>query len=157
MEYIIVLEEFDLKKRNILCGVIFVFITIFIFSNSSKSASDSTLQSDSWVDIFLNYLSFIFKDPSLTETIVRKLAHFSEFFIQGAALSGCIFTINYNKNFIYVLFTGILTACVDEYIQLFFEGRGSQVSDIFIDFSGTCFSVIIFIIIWYFIKKKAGK
>lgn len=145
-----------MKKRKIIFAFIFAVITIFIFKNSAKTAVESTIQSDSWVNLFINNLSFIFKDEDIATVFVRKLAHFTEFFLQGAALSGCIFSLNYHKSFIYVLFTGLFTGCVDEYIQLFFNGRGSMVSDIFIDFSGTCCSVLIFILFWYFFKK-AGR
>lgn len=145
-----------MKKRSIICAFIFAVITVFIFKNSAKSALESSEQSGFFVDFVINNISFIFKSTDMATTIIRKLAHFTEFFIQGAALCGCIFSEKFNKNFIYVLFTGLLTACIDEYIQLFFEGRGSQVSDIFIDFSGTLLSVLVFMLLWYFIKK-AGK
>ena len=107
-----------------------------------------------WV---IDNMAFLFKDRGMATHYVRKFAHFAEFFAQGAALSGAIFSVKYYKNFIYVLLTGLFTACIDEHIQLFFEGRSAQISDVFVDFSGTALSVIFVFILWIFLFKKAGK
>ena len=145
-----------MKKRNVIFTILFLLITIFIFTNSAKTADSSSEQSSSLVDWAINNLSFFFKDRSTATYYVRKFAHFSEFFVQGAFLSGALFSVKYHKHFIYVLFAGLLTACIDEYIQLFFPGRSGEVGDIFIDFGGTCLAVAVFMISWYLIKK-AGK
>ena len=142
-----------MKRRNIIFIVLFLMVTIFIFTNSAKNADSSTEQSSSFVDWAINNLSFFFKDRSTATHYVRKIAHVTEFFLQGVLLSGALFSVKYHKHFIYVLFTGLLTACIDEYIQLFFPGRSGEVGDIFIDFSGTFIAASIFMIWWYFIKK----
>ena len=137
--------------------MLFVLITGFIFANSAKDATQSTIQSDSLVGWVIENMSFLFKDRSTATHYVRKFAHFAEFFAQGVAFSGVIFSLKFYKNFIYVLLTGFCTACVDEFIQLFSEGRSAQISDVFVDFSGTVLSVICFMILWFFYYKKAGK
>ena len=37
----------------------------------------------------------------------------------------------------------LLTAMVDETIQIFVPGRGSQVTDVWIDFAGACLGVLV--------------
>ena len=146
-----------MSRRKAIFLMLFILITVFIFKNSAKDAVESTIQSDSLVGWVIEHFSFLFKDRGEATYYVRKFAHFTEFFAQSAALSGAIFSVKYYKNFIYVLFAGFCTACVDEYIQLFFEGRSGQISDVFVDFSGTILSVICFMILWLVVFKKAGK
>ena len=144
-----------MKRKNIIFLLLFIISTIFIFKNSAKPASESTVQSSFFVDWVINNFSMLFKNRDVTTVFIRKLAHFAEFFMQSSFLSLTVFSEKYHKSVIYILFTGLLTACTDEFIQLFFNGRGSMVSDIFIDFSGTCFSVLFFI--FAFIILKRGK
>ena len=103
-----------------------------------KPAQVSSADSGTIVD-FLNYIFGLFgftADYSILQNIVRKCAHFAEFFIHSLLLCGC-FSGSIKDKFKYVLLSGLLTACTDEFLQLFFEGRGCQLRDVFIDLSGT--------------------
>lgn len=139
-----------MKKRRIIFAVLFILNTIFIFSNSAKTAAMSSEQS--------GYLSRLFAaifniaDIEIAAFIVRKLAHFTEFFSQAALLSVCFFE-DYKKYVIYVLFAGLFTAAADEFLQLFFDGRAGMVQDIFIDFSGTVAAVIACFLVFTVIKR----
>lgn len=146
-----------MSRRKVVFIILFVLITWFIFANSAKDAVESTAQSDSLVGWVIDNMAFLFKDRGVATHYVRKFAHFAEFFAQGLAVSGALFSVKYYKSFIYVLLTGFCTACIDEHIQLFFEGRSAQISDVFVDFSGTILSVICFMILWLVVFKKAGK
>lgn len=146
-----------MKRRKIIFFTLSFLVTIFIFENSLEVASASDKKSMFFVEFLINNFSFIFKNEVITNSIIRKVAHFLEFFMQGCFLSAAIFSFNYHKNAIYTLFLGLLTACIDEFIQLFVEGRAGLVSDIFIDFSGTVLSVIIFIIFWFIFEKRREK
>ncbi len=80
-----------MKKR-----IIFLILTILwmalIFWFSSKIASDSTVQSTSVTEWFIS----IFIDnpsPKLVDTaenIIRKIAHFTEYFILGGLVFGTV-------------------------------------------------------------------
>ena len=125
-------------NRKIIFRILVILVTAFIFNNSLKPAVASAEDRGVIVEIFGRILSMLGKtvDIDTLQNIVRKTAHFVEFAAQGALLYGC-FEGKFGDRIIYVLFFGLLTACTDEFFQLFFEGRGSQVQDIFIDFSGT--------------------
>lgn len=129
--------------------------TAFIFSNSLKTASVST-ESSNTVIKYLEYILVFFginiQSAKLVHPI-RKAAHFTEFFVQGALLSGC-FGGKYKSRIVYILFSGLLTACTDELIQSFVPGRGSMVSDVFIDFAGTCAAALIMGILYL---RRNGK
>ena len=92
---------------------------------------------------------------SLLTTFVRKTAHVAEF----TALScvACRVVCVYGKRIAdflgWVLFSGILTACIDEAIQLTSEGRGGLITDVFIDFSGTVIGVLISFFVVWLLKK----
>ena len=140
------------KRMGWLFFILTALVTVFIFSQSMKPAVESKEESEFFTNIFLTFLNL---NPEFLTHILRKTAHFTEFFVQGACLSCAVICFGkYYKKIIYVLFCGLLTGVLDEYLQLFIEGRGSMVSDVLIDFSGTCTAVIIFSVIYYFMKKK---
>ena len=121
-----------MKKRKIIFLVLFILFTMYIFSNSLKTATESTVQSG---------------------RLIGFLSKFIEFFIQGAFFSGIIFD-SFKKDYISLLFIGLLTAVADEFIQNFVPGRGSMVSDCLIDFSGTLTVSLLVFLIWYYRGKR---
>lgn len=79
------------------------------------------------------------------EFVLRKLAHFSEYTALGFFLGG-LFTAQGQKSIHRItmpMCCGLFTACVDETIQIFSEGRGSSLIDVWIDFSGVCFGLLL--------------
>lgn len=140
------------KRISILYLLLTIILTAFIFSNSCRTAAVSSEQSGRIVDFIAG---FCYIDKGTLTVIVRKLAHFFEFFLQ--ALSASLFVISikgFPKHIIYILFGGLFTACCDEFLQLFFDGRGAMVSDIFIDFSGTLTGILLCTAIYFIIQKK---
>lgn len=118
-------------------------ILIFIFSHSLADKAASTQESMQ----LLSILSGLIK--GLTEHMLRKLAHFSEF----AALG--FFTIHlchigrkmHLHAIAHSLFFGLLCALTDESLQLL-NDRSAQVSDVWIDFSGVCCGVLFFVLLF---------
>ncbi len=68
---------------------------------------------------------------------VRKVAHFTEYFILGVLLflTFRVFNVSLQNQGIYSLFLVLLCAVLDEYLQLFVS-RTSSVSDVVLDFCG---------------------
>ena len=129
-----------------------VLITIFIFSNSLQDAAKSTRQSDVFVDAVVNTIKVagIAVKRSGVEHIVRKCAHVLEFAAQGFFVTLC-FDAPSKKRLRWVLLAGFLTACTDEFIQLFSSGRAAMLQDIFIDVSGT---LAVFLAVWLLFRGK---
>ena len=115
-----------------------VCVTVFIFSNSLKNADSSGTESA----LLLGILNSIPPFAKVTHNALRKAAHVTEFAVQGFFLAA---------------FFGLLTACTDEFIQLFSAGRSSEVRDVFIDFSGTVAALLIFAAVRYLGRKCKGK
>ena len=138
------------KKLPFIIGALLV--TIFIFSNSLLDAVKSTEQSDVIVDAVVNTAEAagISVARSGVEHFVRKCAHVLEFAAQGLFLTLC-FDVPFKKRLWWVLPAGFLTACTDECIQLFSNGRAGMIQDVFIDLSGTLAG---FLAVFLFTRRK---
>ncbi len=150
-----------------------VGVTVFIFSNSLKHAEQSTAQSAGVVKVVQEVATIIAPDSKIAtatgadldflHSIIRNLAHFSEFALLGGLLCWCTFSYTFKKMF-QILPPSILllTACVDESLQLFSQGRAFQATDILIDccggIAGIAFAVLT---VWFGIvvykKRKVKK
>lgn len=125
-----------MKKSKIIKCIVPFLIIIFIFSNSLKNGIKSSNSSNFITDIAYK----IFKgDYDTLSHIIRKLAHFTEFFILG------IFSyIGYKY---YSIIFVVATAVLDEFIQLFVDGRTSSIIDVLIDVSGGTLGILLIVLI----------
>ena len=124
----------------------------FIFSNSMAVATVSTGSSGrvlAWMRIILRRLGHPGLADRLTMHIVRKLAHFCEYALEGFLLMLClrVYTRHFFKHVSWPMLGGLLTALTDETIQLFVPGRSGQVTDIWIDFSGVMTGLLVGLIL----------
>ena len=71
--------------------------------------------------------------PWLTDHLIRKTAHFTEYAVLGALLFGAA-GVRYGLWFPPCF--GALAAMLDETIQLIADGRSGQVSDVWLDLAG---------------------
>ena len=132
----------------------------FIFSNSIASREESGAASHGLSAFLQSIIDPNQKiDPDIFHTFVRKLAHFAEFFILGVELAlirrvtfGKIFGVGYFT----VAFSLLAVANIDEFIQSF-TGRGSQVSDSLIDFSGGITGTLAVAFTYWLILKLAKR
>ncbi len=87
-----------MKKRIVFLTLTILWMSL-IFWFSSKTASDSTVQSFSLTEwffgIFTDNLSPKFLD--IAEDVIRKLAHFTEYFILGGLVFGTVKAFNAHK------------------------------------------------------------
>lgn len=117
-------------------AVLLVLVLCFIWGNSLLPASVSSALS-LWVKaVVSSFLGEISSDAvAPTHTNLRKIAHVTEFAILGAVVAS-FFRWEFKKHGWHFLLSGIVVAFFDETIQIFVEGRGAQVSDIWIDLGG---------------------
>ena len=111
----------------------------FIFSNSLTPAVYSSEQSGFVLSLAHRFLSAAGIEAAwLTEHVVRKFAHFSEYTLLGILL----FQSMKNLDCGIVIKRQIHTAAfffipfIDETLQLFTDGRSGQLSDVWLDMSG---------------------
>ena len=128
----------------------------FAFVHSAMSADLSSKESKGVLAFICNILSVFGAGEQLTEFIVRKLAHFSEYTAIGMLLTSCAYSFDRFKPYRYipyVFFAGLGTAFVDETIQLFSEGRAGMITDMWIDFSGVVLGTAI-MLLFYFVYQR---
>ena len=154
------------KRIAIISLCVLIALTVgFIFSNSIKSKAESGEMSHGLSDFLQSILDPAHKiDRDTFHMVVRKLAHFAEFFLLGAELAVLRYLLcgrYFGVGIFSVAFTLLAVANADEFIQSF-TGRGSQVSDSLIDFSGGATGALSALLTVYIItsavaKSKAGR
>ncbi len=103
---------------------------LFIWSRSLFAGPESTAQSDFVVAIVRPVFDLLgVTDPSIRSFVVRKLGHFTEYFILGILAS-------FTGAGLPQAATGVLVPSADETIQLFVPGRSGQVTDVCLDVCG---------------------
>lgn len=148
-----------MNKKNKLFLILGILTTIFIFYLSFQTGINSSEISNKITISLYNFLKLENKiQLEQFHTIIRKLAHFSEFFILGIFWSLYYLTKNKKKlPLSNTMIHGLITAIVDEVIQTFIPGRSGEVFDVLIDFSGVLLSVIFIVVIKMIIKIKKRK
>ncbi len=151
-----------MKKKETVRAILTVLIVltlIFIFRNSTDSKEESSALSLYVKELVGPILEVFVGKGNVTEHLVRKLAHFTEFFTLGAEFSFLI--INEKQvgpaGISLILLAGLVSALSDETVQLFFE-RGSSVKDVWLDFGGYCTAVALILLIFFaVIRLKKGR
>lgn len=149
-------KKLRIKMKNKSC--IFAFlaaaVTIFIFYNSSRNAAESSASSAIFSDFVTKFVPFASNDTIVV--IVRKCAHVTEFFLQSFMIGWAYFfgKSKFSDKIVNVLFWGLMTACTDEFIQHFSEGRADLVTDVWIDFIGTVCAAAAVLFLTKFVKSK---
>ena len=120
---------------------------VFIFSNSMKVATVSTGASAKVLSLLrriLRHVGLTGAADHLTMHIVRKMAHFCEYALEGFLLMLCmrVYSRHPIRHISVPMLGGVLTAMTDETIQLFSEGRSSQVTDVWLDSAGVLTGIL---------------
>ena len=119
--------------------ILILFYLCFIYGNSLTHAVISSKESGYFLIRIQNLLSGAGIDAWwLTEHLVRKAAHFTEYaglgFLlamnTGAGIAPVFCHLKQN------LTAAIFMPFIDETIQLFVEGRSGQISDVWLDMAG---------------------
>lgn len=138
-----------LKRKYIYLILTFLWIS-FILYMSSKPAVESAAASSQIVDLILKWFNISSEYGENISFIVRKTAHFTEYFILSGLLTAThgAFT-NKKYNYSFILLMGVMTALSDEFLQGFIQGRSSEVRDVLIDFSGVATFLLVFKVFVY--------
>lgn len=127
-------------SKNKISLLLVILWMIFIFVMSSFDATSSSNQSNFIVDIITSIINI--KDIGLLSLIIRKLAHFIEYFILGILVIN--FITRYDKKIIIAILLCIIYATSDEIHQIFVTGRSCQITDIMIDSLGSIMGIYLY-------------
>lgn len=141
------------NKRLIISWSLLIGWMVLIFFMSNQPADISTKQSDLVIKLFASIgIDLNTHLGELTSFVVRKGAHFTEYFILYCfSIAVCKNYVDIKKARIYCLFIVLGDAISDEIHQYFIPGREMAIKDVAIDFSG---GVLGFIVSWIIYKVK---
>ena len=126
---------------------------MFIFRNSLENGAQSSARSQAVMQLVNSALDKVHLGP-LSEHLIRKLAHFSEFALEGFLLMLCIrvYTKHFVRHMSWPLLGGMTTALTDETIQRFIPNRTSAVTDVWIDMAGVVCGLFVALIILLIVR-----
>lgn len=143
--------------RVIPLGILILLTLGFIWGNSAISVPESKAVSMGLLERLRPILDAVFGPGRITDHVLRKTAHFAEFFLLGAELRLLFLFLGGRgiQGTANALFAGLAAAVTDEYIQLF-SLRGSQVSDVVLDFSGVFTGAVLLALLAFLIRRPRG-
>ncbi len=139
-------------KRIILTILLISWIgVIFSFSNQngeeSQKLSDNVTEAiiDKTVELTRIEITKAQKEQLIEDSrfVIRKIAHFSIYFILGIIAYLTIKSYDFKKIIFYTLIICLVYAISDEVHQMFIAERTPHLLDIFIDFSGAFISCML--------------
>lgn len=137
-------------RRKILITILIIWmVVIFGFSNqnvvSSLSLSDKVASKVIDVVVKVKGKEITSQEKAKmvknTRLIVRKTAHFTEYFILGILVFKIFEMYGVKRTLVYAVLFCFLYACSDEFHQLFSDGRSAKILDVLIDTSGSVLSI----------------
>lgn len=148
------------KRLFILFAVLACLVVAFIFCQSILDRQESAAQSGIFAAFFQRLLDPHGRiDSEVFHGFIRKTAHFVEFFTLGLFTAAATINLGCIKGRRYVaapMLLTLATAVADEYLQ-FFTGRGSQVTDVVLDYSGALTGLATAALLSYILTKMRQK
>jgi VanZ family protein len=126
-----------MSVKKIVFPVLTLGIVAFIWVHSMIPGDESAAESG----FVLELITKIIGDSAVTEHIVRKMAHFTEYMVLGILCYADIWVYG-KKGLRYLptaLYVCLAVAVIDESIQLFTVGRSGMLFDVWIDHLGSIF------------------
>ena len=144
------------RKRKVISFILICLIILtlaFIWGNSLDNQMESSQKSMKVLEWITPVLEWFVGAGKVTEHLVRKLGHFTEFSLLGAEMAGLLIARRRLRfqGFVNCLFVGLSVAVIDETIQIF-SHRGSQVQDVLLDFAGAFFGLLLIIVIHQIVR-----
>ena len=137
----------NFAAMEVILSVALLLTIWFIFSNSMETAASSSNSSRAVLEFLQGSLRRLGRPglaARLSENLVRKAAHYCEYSLLGFWLmSGTRLFSDRLRHAAWPALLGVLTALSDETIQLFYAGRGSRVTDVWIDFAGVLTGMLV--------------
>ena len=134
--------------------VLLVLLLAFIWGHSCMPVESSREESDAVLELLRPLLAPIVGAVNVTLHLVRKLAHFTEFFCLGCVLA-LLLPFRF-RNQLLAGGLGMLTGFIDETIQVF-SGRGPAISDVWLDFSGAAAAILLLALIRALFFRRSAR
>ena len=153
--------------KRIVFGLLALAMMSVAFFFSSQTGEESGALSDSIREAVIDFLNDTLnlkiekteENLNLFSFIVRKTAHFSEYFVMAIFVTLFMYTFKLNKVALSVIsfFITALYAVSDEWHQSLVGGRAMMVMDMGIDSAGAFLAVIILLLIFSIAERKKNR
>ena len=149
------------RKRLVLFLILAALVLSFIFYNSTRTGVQSDGASKGLMSAILAIIDPRgVLDTGIVHFIIRKAAHFTEFFAYGVCLCGAAIAfedIIKAPRVSLTLLVALVSAVCDELIQEFTAARSASPKDIVLDFFGALCGVLLSRLITKAIRKRRVK
>ena len=144
------------KKRTNICTLLILANLAFIWGNSLATGEASGDLSGGILAWINGILGLDESGAELLHLLIRKAAHFTEFACLGALLTWRCGMAGVQLPYLSAMpLLGVMAAaCTDETIQIFVEGRGSSLLDVWVDVGGGLAGMIFLLLGYAFLKKR---
>ena len=139
------------KRFTMIIFALTAAVILFAFIHSSMPDYISDEESQGVLDFIIGFFRLVGISAELSDHIVRKLAHFTEFTALGMLLTSCAYCFDRFKPYQFItqiMLSGLLTAVIDETIQLNVVGRSGQITDVLLDFSGVITGTVVMLVFY---------
>ena len=149
-----------MKNNNYLFRVLFTLLTAafvgLILLNSSLDSQHSSQMSGGVLQFLQNLTASFGWETGLTEHIIRKTAHFLEYFAVGVLLFATIrsYSVQPGRHLFLGLFLGLIVPVCDEYLQTQIPGRSGEPVDILLDFAGVAVGTAVFFLVLWLHRRR---
>lgn len=154
-----------IKRKKWIAFSLMILWMVLIFYFSAQAAPQSSEQSMGIVKIIKSFAEKVSTsaknlDISFWENVersLRKLAHGFIYFVLGILALNFMINCNVKRKKLMSLGICLVYAISDEVHQLFVPGRSGQISDVFVDFTGSILGVLLFAILYFYVcsRRKA--
>ena len=144
------------RKRKWICTALLIANLAFIWGNSLLPGSESGNLSGGIMAWINSILGLGEEGAEMLHHLIRKAAHFTEFACLGALLCWYCRLSGVEKLYLVTtpLLGALLAACADETIQIYVEGRGSSLSDVWVDTFGSLTGIMLLILGHHLLSKR---
>lgn len=124
----------------------FLFLTVL----AAQSAEQSSNLSGWFTGIVLKILRYYNQPRSMLEPLIRKLAHFFGFAMEGLLLGFAVkLTFGWKISPLFALVLCIGCSFLNEFTQLFADQRSCELRDVLIDSSGSALGILFSVLFWW--------
>jgi len=143
------------KRRKIICLLLIAANLAFIWGNSLMTGADSGALSGGILAWINSILGLGEAGAEVVHLLIRKGAHFTEFACLGLLLAWHFAMADVKGAALraFPFLGGLLAACTDETIQMFVDGRGSSLLDVWVDTFGVLTGITV-LLLGHHLKRK---
>lgn len=152
------MNQLKQNRKLMRLTIITILWILVIFSFSFQSGEESGKLSGGIVAWVVGlFFPEDFAHIELVHFLVRKAAHFTEYFILGILLSLTVREAKWNRPLLKSWALGTMVACCDETIQLFSDGRAGMITDVMLDSSGVFTGCAVLTLGVLFFSQKSAR